>query len=103
MEEKIIKTKIPSDVPVPKFRLFQRVRYQDRPKDKGTTGVITGMYYVDFATAMLERMSTTGWRYELNKAMGKPNQELLKLIDVEITFTAYEENLVAIGEEETNV
>lgn len=95
---KQIKTQIPAGIPVPKFQLFQPVVF-NTSKGKPVQAVITGMFYADFATAMLERCDMVGWRYELNKAIGKSEQELLDLIDAEVTFNAYEDALTPVSDE----
>lgn len=68
---------LPADIPVPKFHLFQRVRYE------GQVHTITGMEYLDAATALRCKLEydyydeeplawQPGWDYIMSLVHGAP-------------------------------
>lgn len=90
-KERKITLSLPPDIPAPKYQLFQRVRVD------GTEGVITGMEYIDFGTAIINNENNVGWCYTFNVAYGVPEKQLLNLNRrVDITRAEWEHHVKPI-------
>lgn len=87
---------LPSDVPTPKFGLFERVRAC--VSDKNVTGAIFGMEFVDLRTALYHH-AVPGWNYTVNLLYSAPEDEALRVAATENDgyVVAQEKDLVAVG------
>ena len=64
---------LPSDIPLPKFRLFQQVIVSS-----GTLkGFITGMEYTDFRAALRDGC-LSGWEYTISRVYGVSEIEAMR-------------------------
>lgn len=89
---------LPSDVPAPKFHLFQEVCYSDRQ------GVITGMQYICPLEALAASLGRYGWQYDISYIYSKTPELALRAPDSDNHI--HEESLHARpskSEEATNV
>ena len=89
---------LPADIPVPKFHLFERVRYEDE------VHTITGIEYVDAATALRRKLEydyydeeplawQPGWEYIMSLVHGAPLETIPDQIHTALTIVAAEDDL----------
>lgn len=78
---------IPSNVPMPRFRLFQRVRADDYAGST-YTGTIVGFYWMSSAIAQRLEMDA-GWAYHIAPDTGREDA----------SETVYEDDLELLGED----
>lgn len=89
---------LPADIPAPKFQLFQRVRHE------GQVHTITGLEYVDAATALRRKLEydfydeeslawQPGWEYIMSLVHGAPLETIPGAINDALTIVAAEDDL----------
>lgn len=88
---------LPTDIPPPKFQLFQRVIVNDPTNNRGAyRGIITGMEYVDIRTALIEH-APCGWEYTISHVYGIPEAKAAQVL--ETRSIAFEQEITALEQE----
>lgn len=78
-QTQMIMSTLPANIPTPQFELFQKVRVVRSSRVR--VGVITGFYYDDLNTALLNQTGCVGWHYVINYAVCASEKQLLTLIN----------------------